>query len=88
MQKKKGEMHNLNYGEILSKGQLEYVIQQCNLHGRNLQVMPDGRKMRIGIDETLKPIDCDVLVDLTPMNQILHVDQASKLVTVEPGITI
>lgn len=30
----------------------------------------------------------DVLVDLRPMAEILHVDQGSKTATVEPGITV
>ena len=36
----------------------------------------------------ITPIDCDILIDLSPMNKVLQVDQASKQATVEGGITI
>ena len=36
----------------------------------------------------ITPIDCDILLDLSPMNKVLQVDQASKQATVESGITI
>jgi FAD/FMN-containing dehydrogenase len=34
------------------------------------------------------PINCDILLDLSLMNKVLHVDQGTKQVTVESGITI
>lgn len=39
-------------------------------------------------EKVLPPINCDILIDLTKMNKVLQVDQGSRQVTVESGITI
>ena len=45
----------------------------------------EGGKMQ---KPKITPIDCDILLDLSLMNKVLQVDQASKQATVESGITI
>jgi FAD/FMN-containing dehydrogenase len=57
----------------------------------NLQLhLEEKEKKEGGKKEKPKitPIDCDILLDLSPMNKVLQVDQASKQATVESGITI
>jgi FAD/FMN-containing dehydrogenase len=52
--------------------------------------MEDGR-IKYHLDSKslgAPPINCDILLDLSLMNKVLHVDQASKQATVESGITI
>ena len=61
-------------------------MQNGNLHFH----LEEKEKKEGGKKEKPKitPIDCDILLDLSPMNKVLQVDQASKQATVESGITI
>lgn len=63
-----------NMAKVVSKTQLEYVILEANKADVTLGFTPESK--------------ADVLVDLTPMAEILHVDQGSKSATVQSGIVM
>lgn len=55
-----------NYGQVVSKTQLEFVIQQANKAGASLKIMRDA-----DLDNMQKikhQFETDLLVDLSKMN--------------------
>jgi len=80
-----------NYGDVVTRTQLQHVIQQCNNWNMNIKVLKNHEKDII-FDKQNKtsPIEneADIYVDISPMNKVIEFDQIGRKITVESGIKI